>query len=55
MNFFSEWRGEGEVSKEKSCVEKKINSHLKGSECIRAEFAVVSCSVALEQCNCART
>ena len=33
----------------------KRNFHLKGSECIRAEFAVVSCSVALEQCNCART
>ena len=33
----------------------KRNSHLKGSECIRAEFAVVSCSVALEQCNCATT
>ena len=29
----------------------KRNFHLKGSECIRAEFAVVSCSVALEQCN----
>ena len=32
----------------------KRNFHLKGSECIRAEFAVVSCSVALEQ-YCART
>ena len=31
----------------------KRNFHLKGS--LRAEFAVVSCSVALEQCNCART
>ena len=29
----------------------KRNSHLKGSERSRAEFAVVSCSVALEQCN----
>ena len=29
----------------------KINFHLKGSECIQAEFAAVSCSVALEQCN----
>ena len=33
----------------------KRNFHLKGSECIRAEFAVVSCCFALEQCNCART
>ena len=33
----------------------KRNFHLKGSECIRAEFAVVSCSVALEQCNWAST
>ena len=29
----------------------KRNFHLKGSECIGAEFAVMSCSVALEQCN----
>ena len=29
----------------------KRNLHLKGSECMQAEFAVVSCSVALEQCN----
>ena len=33
----------------------KRNFHLKGSECIGAEFAVVSCSVTLERCNCART
>ena len=33
----------------------KRNFHLKGSECMQAEFAVVSCSVALELCNCART
>ena len=41
------------------CLRRRVvlkgNFHLKGSECIRAEFAVVSCSVALEQCNCART
>ena len=29
----------------------KRSFHLKGSECIRAEFVVVSFSVALEQCN----
>ena len=33
----------------------KRNFHLKGTEFMQAEFAVVSCSVALELCNCART
>ena len=45
------------------CLKRRVvlkrNFHLKGSECIGAEFAVVSCSVTLEQCNknyyCART
>ena len=40
------------------CLKRRVvlkrNFYLKGSECIRAEFAVVSCYVALEQC-CART
>ena len=33
----------------------KRNFHLKGSEFMQAEFAVVSCSVALELCNWTRT
>ena len=37
------------------CLKRRVvlkrNFHLKGSECIGAEFAVVSCSVTLEQCN----
>ena len=54
VNFFF-WMWEEKVKCLRRRVVLKRNFHLKGSECIRAEFAVVSCSVALEQCNCART
>ena len=50
MNFFF-LNEEEKVKCLRRRVVLKINFHLKGSECIRAEFAVVSCSVALEQCN----
>ena len=53
--FFFFWMWEEKVKCLRRRVVLKRNFHLKGSECIRAEFAVVSCSVALEQCNCART
>ena len=54
VNFFF-WMWEEKVKCLRRRVVLKRNFHLKGSECIRAEFAVVSCCVALEQCNCART
>ena len=54
VNFFF-WTWEEKVKCLRRRVVFKRNFHLKGSECIRAEFAVVSCCVALEQCNCART
>ena len=53
--LFFFWMWEEKVKCLRRRVVLKRNFHLKGSECIRAEFAVVSCSVALEQCNCART
>ena len=51
--FFGMW--EEKVKCLRRRVVFKRNFHLKRSECIRAEFAVVSCCVALEQRNCART
>ena len=54
VNFFF-WTWEEKVKCLRRRVVFKRNFHLKRSECIRAEFAVVSCCVALEQRNCART
>ena len=50
VNFFC-WMWEEKVKSLRRRVVLKGNFHLKGSECIQAEFAAVSCSVALEQCN----